>query len=118
MRTTPFLLLAFALFLGGAAPAAAQWKNMKIDGLTGSDIDMMNAASDQLTDQEIGSETQWENAETHNSGRVKLMERDRQGDLPCRTMAHQLTMAKTTEVVTMSFRSCLKDGKWLLAPKE
>ena len=118
MRTTSMLVLVLGMVLGGVVPAAAQWRHLEVEGLTSSDIALRTEAGRQLDDQEIGAETQWENPETRNRGRVKLLGRDEQDGMPCRTLAHQIHVSKTQEDVDMTFRSCLKDGRWLLAPKE
>jgi|SRR6056297_1690937 len=117
-RSIPAASLAIALVAALAMPASAQWKRLSIKGLEQTDIDMMRAAGRAVGEEEVGAETSWKNSATQNDGRAKLVERDEQDGMPCRIIAHRVHIGQTDETVDLSFRTCRKDGKWLLAPKE
>ena len=116
MRT---LLAALGLTLLIATPQAAdaQWGNLVINGMQGSDYDMAREAARQKMDgKPVGHQEHWRNPETGNQGIAVLNGLEEHEGLPCRLVTHWFKVASTGERTSLNTRICKKDGRWLIAP--
>lgn len=102
-----------------ASPAAAQWRNMAIDGLEPTDLDAMGVAAQSLEGRAVGDEEKWNNLETGNSGSVRLLKEDTYQEMPCQYRGHIINIAKTQQSSKLVFRVCkTPEGVWKDAPPQ
>lgn len=111
------IILGLAAIL--ASPAAAQWRNMAIDGLEPADVKAMGAAGAALEGKDVGYEQAWSSADTGNNGTVRLLKEDEYQGMPCQYRGHTVNIARTQQATKLVFRVCkTPEGVWKDAPPE
>ena len=112
-------VLAAALALASPLSAEARLGYLAVEGMEPEDYRLMGAAARERMDgQPVGHANSWRNPQNGNSGTAVLKALEEQDGLPCRVVAHSVSIAKTGKSGSIVSRICKKDGRWLIAPKE
>jgi surface antigen len=117
MRKGLFSAVVLMVFALSAAGAEAQINPFKRTGfeLTEADVALLRAAAEKLYRGEeapVGRQEAWENSDSGNKGTVELVEIFSHGELPCRRLQHDITLATQSVYRFIVDRCKLPSGEW------
>lgn len=105
-----------AFFVGSISLASAQ--GVLDAALPKSDVPLMMAAAEKLYKPDnikVGTVESWSNAETGDSGSVKLVHLHAYKGLPCRRLEHTIRLKGETDPLSYVVDRCkAADGSWKL----
>ena len=114
------LALAIALAPGLASAQINPFKGRGADRLSGSDVQMLIDASNQLLARPSlgkGATENWKNDQTGASGSVSLKGNSRRNGLACRILSYQAHSGSGVSPRASTLTWCkTQDGSWKIAP--
>ena len=121
-RSIPLCIIPIMMLLLGALPSQAQSGLFRYgrqgEHLGKGDSDLLFGASEQLnatTPIHVGDTKEWNNADTGNSGVVKIMRVFSSRGLDCHTLRYALSFRKTQGSKTYMVDWCKTNAGWKIA---
>jgi surface antigen len=101
--------------IAASAQAQAPFGSNRNVALPRGDLDRLNAAVAQVTNQPVGTKQDWRNPANGDSGTVQLIGTTQRRGLPCLTLRHVIKEYGKSQPTSYVVNRCrLPDGQWKL----